>query len=406
MRCNRLKSQPHGLGVRRFAAILAGLSLTLTAQAATYLLPTGDVVGQVQYANVKGPETLSDIARRYDVGFNAIKAANPHVDPARPAAGARIIIPSRHILPPGPREGIVINVAEMRLYYYSTPAEGPDKGPPLVSTYPIGMGSEGAAPGAYKIEQRLSRPSWTVPAAVKSGEPEVMPPGPNNPLGAYAITLDSNGAMIHGTNKPTTIGMKGGRGGVRMYPEDIELLIHRVATETPVRIVNEPLKHGYKSGALYLEFHKPESVSGELNLAALVNWMSSIVNTNLEFDDWQRVRLVAEGSHSIAMPVVQVKAKPHPEHAWWLQLNSYKNAQSAHALINRIEALDVPLSIKGCYDGQPCKVVAGPFKDKAYIEELRKKIKWITGVKGSVVPYQEEDDFQLPLLKQKLAQAE
>jgi L,D-transpeptidase ErfK/SrfK len=382
--------------------LLAGLSLTLTTQAATYVLPKGDVVGQIQYANVKASESLADIARRYDVGLNAIKAANPHVDPAHPAAGARLLIPSRHILPSGGREGIVINVAEMRLYYYSTPAEGP----PLVSTYPIGIGSESARSGAHKIEQRLSRPSWTVPASAKAAEPEVLPPGPNNPLGAYAITLDLEGGMIHGTNKPSSIGMKGGRGGVRMYPEDIELLIHRVATDTPVRIVNQPLKHGYKNGALYLEFHKPESAKGELNHAALVNWMSGIVRTPLDVADWQRVRLVAEGAHSIAMPVAQVKSRSNSERAWWLQLTSYKNAQSAHVLINKIEALGAPLSIKGCYDKQPCKVVAGPFKDKTYIEELRKKIKWVTGVKGVVVPYQEEDDFQLPLLKQRVASSE
>jgi L,D-transpeptidase ErfK/SrfK len=400
MRGNCLKSQLQQI----FAATLLGLCPALTAQAATYVLPKGDVVGQIQYANVNANETLSTIARRYDVGFNAIKAANPHVDPERPAAGARIIIPSRHILPPGPREGIVINVAEMRLYYYSAPSEGPA----LVSTYPIGIGSEGLAvrAGTYKIEQRLSRPSWTLPASVKTREPKVVPPGPNNPLGAYTITLDAAGAMIHGTNQPNTIGTKGGRGSMRMYPEDIELLIHRVTMGTQVRIINQPLKHGYKSGALYLEFHKPDSAKGELNHAALVNWMSGIVKAPLDSADWQRVRLVAEGSHSVAMPVVQMKSKPRPERAWWLQLNSYKTAQAAHALINKVEALGVPLSIKGCHDNQPCKVVAGPFKDKTYIDDLRKKIKWVTGVKGNVVPYQEEDDFQLPQLKLKVALAD
>ncbi len=226
-----------------------------------------------------------------------------------------------------------------------------------------------------------------------------MLPGPKNPLGNFGIVLNSPGFMIHGTNSPSNIGMKLSRGCVSMYPEDIELLINTVTTGTPVRFVNQPLKHGYKNGALYLEFHKPNNTDGELNLAALVNWMSTIVRAPMEVADWQRVQRVAEGSHGLAMPVKQLKSKPRPERGKWLQLASYKTAQSAHALRNKVEVMGVPLAIHGCYGGKPCKVMAGPFKDKEYIDDLQKKIKWVVGIKGSVVPYQEEDDFQLPLLK-------
>jgi L,D-transpeptidase ErfK/SrfK len=276
-------------------------------------------------------------------------------------------------------------------------------GPPLVSIYPISIGGEARSieQRAYKVEQRLSQPSWSVPAALRAEQPslpEVVLPGPNNPLGNYAMILDNGGLMIHGTNRPSAIGTRVSRGGISMYPEDIELLINRVTSGTPVRIVHEPIKHGYKNGALYLEFRKPQAANGELNLAALVNWMSTITTTPLDHSDWQRVQRVAAGAHGIAMPVIQVKGKPRPERGWWLQLNSYKTAQPARALINKIEPMEVPLIIKGCYDNQPCKVMAGPFKDKLYIEELRKKIKWVTGVKGSLLPYQEEDDFQLPQL--------
>lgn len=462
MECNRLKTGASSRVARSWLGLLAGLVLAGTAQAATYILPKGDVVGQVQYATATGKESLAEIARRYDVGINAIAAANPHLDPKQPAAGARIIIPGRHILPPGPRQGIVINLAEMKLYYYSTPpappspivltkvegstapetanatapaagtaaittepkeaeAEAPAEapiiipapepdvvGPLLVSIYPISIGGEARSMplGSYTVEQRLSQPSWTVPAAVRAEQPklpDVLPPGPNNPLGAFAINLDRGGYMIHGTNRPGTIGMRVSRGGISMYPEDIELLIQRLATGTSVRVINESLKHGYKNGALYLEFHKPAAVQGELNHAALVNWMSRIVTTPMDVAAWQRVRLVAEGSHGIAMPVMQVRPKPRPDYGWWLQLTSYKTAQSAHALINKIEVMEVPVTIKGCYDKLPCKVVAGPFKDKLYIEELRKKIKWVAGVKASVVPYQEENDFLLPDLSQKVA---
>lgn len=486
MGCDGLKKKSGALAV---AALPLAFCLALGAQAATYVQPNGDVVGQIQYTTARAAETLLEIARRYDVGFNAIKAANPHIDPWLPPEGARILIPSRYILPPGPREGIVINVAEMNLYYYYTPQvaepvtiqltptnpespaappaaasaakpqpappaipsiiprigpqigsaiapktapqatapaapaapplqpstvqivpEVPVVGPPLVSIYPISISQECLATplGSYRIEQRLSSPSWTVPARLRReqpGLPEVMPPGPNNPLGEYAITLDNPALMIHGTNKASSIGMKVSRGCVRMYPEDIDLLIHRVSAGTPVRLVNQAVKHGYKRGALYLEFHRPEAQGGELNLAALVNWMSGIVAAPMAVDDWQRVRLVAEGGHGLAMPVAQLKARSRPESSWLLQLTSFKTARQARALINKIEAMEVPLFISGCHDGKPCRVMAGPFRDKLYIEELRKKIKWVIGAKAAVVPFQAEDDFQMPLLKQRVAQA-
>lgn len=478
----------------RVALLLGGFCLAAMsniANASTYILPKGDVVGQVQYATATATDTLYDIARRYDVGINAITAANPGINPKKPPAGARILIPSRHILPSGPREGIVISLAEMRLYYYAipeepkkeTPAEvattsegqaalavtppvtppaepaataaliplpiklpfpapipaaaqaSPPAGqpvspeaqaaalllqipavkrlpePPLVSTYPISISSECLAirQKEFKVEQRLSRPSWTVPESTRRAQPslpDVVLPGPKNPLGDFAIGLDHPEFMIHGTNNPASIGTKVSTGCVRMYPGDIDLLINRIATGIPVRIVNESLKHGYKNGALYLEFHKPEGVSGELNLAALVNWMDRIVTVPMSVADWQRVRMVAEGTHAVAMPVMQLKAKPRPERGLVIQLTSYKTAHSARALIKKIEVMGVPLSITGCYGGKLCTVVAGPFKDRNYTEELLKKIKWVTNAKGRIIAYQEEDDFQLPLLQQKVARAE
>ena len=226
-------------------------------------------------------------------------------------------------------------------------------------------------------------------------------PGPKNPLGSFAIMLNTPGFMIHGTNSASNIGTRLSRGCVSMYEDDIELLIHRVTTGTPVRFVNQPLKHGYKNGALYLEFHKPGDRNGELNLAAFVNWMSTITRAPMDTSEWQRAHRVAEGSLGLAMPVMQLKAKPRPERGMWLQLASYKNSKSAHALLNKVEVMGVPLAVHGCHGGKPCKVMAGPFKEREYVDELLKKIKWVVGVKGSIVPYQEEDDFQLPPLPPK-----
>ncbi len=483
--CNTLKSKFNLLNSWRLIPLLACICLTTTAQAATFVLPKSDVVGQIQYTTASTGDTLRDIARRYNISFNAIKTANPHIDPQRPAAGTRILIPSRHLLPPGPREGIVINVAEMQLYHYvipvppsqttadeaakaiaaalaaqtsgenpapitpgSTPGSTPGittgaitipppitpfvainpiisagpatppadadpapatrpvepVGPPLVGIYPIGVGSEcrPTGSGSHTVEQRLSRPSWTVPASLRAAQPslpDVMLPGPKNPLGNYALMLNTPGFMIHGTNSNNNIGTTLSRGCISMYAEDVELLINQVTTGTTVRFVNQPLKHGYKNGALYLEFHKPANSEGELNLAAFVNWMSTINRAPMDTSDWQRARQVAEGSRGLAMPVMQLKSKPRPDRGLWLQIGQFKTSKSAHALIKKIEVIGVPLITHDCHSGKPCKVMAGPFKDREYVDELLKKIKWVVGVKGSIVPYQEEDDFQLPLLK-------
>jgi len=381
-------------------ALMLGVLVMPPSLAATYVMPRDDVIGQLTYANVDGTETLQDVARLYDVGVEEIRLANPHLNPNRPGKGAKVVIPSRYILPQGKREGIVINIAEKRLYHFTRP----DKGPPLVSSYPVSFGPDALAidPGTYVVDHRVRKPSWHV----SSGDRErmrlagkkvrkVVAPGRDNPLGEYAIGLNVSGIMIHGTNKPARIGTLVSDGYVHMYPEDIKTLIHRTAKGTPVRIVNQPFKYGYKNGALYMELHKPASATGELNLAALVNWMSQIATRRLWAGDWLRVRDVAEQSKGIAMPVLQQKPRRSDSPAWWLTLASYKKMQAARKLINKVDPLGVPMSIDGCYDGKLCTVMAGPFRDWEYIDELKKKIKWMTRIKAYTVPYQERDDLNL-----------
>ncbi len=385
--------------LRHLLVVLLGAVFIPASLAATYVMPEGDVLGRVTYANVQSSEGLRDIARRYDVGFDEIKAANPHLDPQKPGKGAKVLIPSRYILPRGKREGVVINIAEKRLFHYSRP----DKGPALVSTYPVSLGPDALAvrPGLYAVDHRVRKPTWHVSSGDKkrmnaAGKPlrNVVLPGRHNPLGEYAINLNIAGFMIHGTNKPGSIGTNVDYGYVHMYPEDIKTFIHRIAKGTPVRIVNQPFKYGYKKGALYLELHKPAAAKGELNLAALVNWMSQISTQRMWADDWQRVREVAEQSLGVAMPVMQEKDKQGGKPAWWLKLASFNNIQSARKLINKIDPLGVPLSVEGCYDGKLCSVLAGPFRDWKYIDELKKKIKWMTRIKAYTVPYQEVDNFE------------
>ena len=391
-----------GQWLSRGVAVLCLFGLMGVASATTYVLPSkDDVVGQVKYARAKASETLQQIARRYDMGYLEIKAANPDFDPGKLKQGQRIVIPARHILPTGPREGIVINLAEKRLYHYTRP----DEGPALVSTYPVSIGPDAKSSlrQTHKVAKRMRKPSWTVPAAERKKNPRlpaVVPPGSKNPLGEYAMTLDAPGLLIHGTNEPNSIGRVVGRGGVRLYPEDIAILVHRTVKDEPVRFVNESFKHGYKNGALYFEIHKPAS-AGNLNLAGLVNKVTALFPDQFWMDGWQRVRSVGEKASGVAEPIEQLRQKSKYPRRWMLQLATYKNYSTARKLMLQLEELDLPVTTKGCETGK-CKVLAGPFTDREYMKQQAKKIKWITRIKAFNVPYQPENDLPQEM-GQKLA---
>ncbi|MFV8818139.1 L,D-transpeptidase family protein [Haliea sp. E17] len=227
-----------------------------------------DVIGTLQVAIANNEDTLADIARRYNLGFDEIVAANPGVDPWLPREGTEILLPTVFVLPPGPREGVVLNLPAMRLYYYPVPEEGK---PAEVVTYPIGIGREGweTPLGEFTITQKTANPSWTVPASVRREHaelgdplPAVVPPGPDNPLGEFAMRLSLPSYLIHGTNKPWGVGMRVSHGCVRLYPEDIARLFPEVPLGTPVRILNEPYLLGWRKGMLYLEAHVPLAEDG------------------------------------------------------------------------------------------------------------------------------------------------
>jgi L,D-transpeptidase ErfK/SrfK len=244
-----------------------GLSLLLAtarlAGAAVYPLPPADVdiIGELQVVEVQPDETLLDIGRRYGVGYEEMQRANPGVSMWIPDPGTKVVVPTRHILPSAPREGLVLNVAEMRLYYYPPAIAGQ---PRTVETYPVSIGRmDWRTPiGQTSVVAKQKNPSWYPPQSVKleaaaEGRevPKVVPPGPDNPLGTRVLRLGMPAYLIHGTNNPWGIGMRVTHGCVRMYPEDIENLFERVSVNTPVQIVNEPVKAGWFAGALYLEAH-------------------------------------------------------------------------------------------------------------------------------------------------------
>lgn len=242
--------------------------LLLAVSAATHarvfqLPPEGEsLVGREERVIARHEDTLVDIARVNDLGFDEIVNANPGVDTWLPRAGTPVVLPHLYLLPAAPREGIVINVAEMRLYYYPKPPKGTPA--TTVESFPISVGrSDWNTPlVTTKVVRKVTDPVWYPPAALKRehlAEGDVLPdavhPGPDNPLGQYALYLGTPSYLIHGTNKEYGIGMQVTHGCMRLYPEDIQHVYESVPVGTAVRIVNQPFKVGWREGVLYVEVH-------------------------------------------------------------------------------------------------------------------------------------------------------
>jgi L,D-transpeptidase ErfK/SrfK len=230
-----------------------------------------EVVGDMQVLFARYENTFSAMARVYDVGYDALRHANPGVDAWLPGEGTPVYLPTRSILPDVPHEGIVVNLPAMRLYYFErAEKKAADKTagaatPRLdITMRPIGIGREGweTPIGEAKVTQKIADPVWYPPASVRkehaeNGDPlpAIVPAGPDNPLGRHALLLSIPGYLIHGTNKPAGVGMRVSHGCIRLYPEDIAALFRSVPTGTHVRIVDEPVLAGWAGGELYLEVH-------------------------------------------------------------------------------------------------------------------------------------------------------
>ena len=254
-------------GSLRLVLIAVMLAAASRSPAATYQLPPGSdaVIGEVQEAIAQHEDTLLDIGRRYGVGYEEIVAANPGVDPWLPGAGARVLIPSRFLIPDGPRQGIVVSLAEHRLYYFPPTKAGET---PVVLTYPISIGRmDWKTPlGTTRVVNKRKNPIWYPPESVRREHeadgrplPKAVPAGPDNPLGEYAMRLGIPGGayLIHGTNRPAGVGMQVTHGCIRMYPEDIEQFFQIVPVNTAVRMIDQRYKMGWRGDELYIEVHAP-----------------------------------------------------------------------------------------------------------------------------------------------------
>jgi len=260
----------------------------------------GDIVGQHYTVTVEDHEqTLIDIARRHNIGYEEIRMANPDVSLWVPGVGTEVIIPTQYILPPVPREGVVINLSELRLYYY--PADNPD----IVETYPVSVGRDDFATpvGVTRTTIKVKNPAWAPPAsmrreAAERGDPppEIVPAGPENPLGEHAILLDMPSYLIHGTNRPDGVGMRVSRGCIRMYPEDIESMYEKLPSGTKVNLVDIPFKAGWaQDGTLFVQsFPQLEENMG--NFEPLLNALER-VSEKVQGDvnvDYAQVKKVIE----------------------------------------------------------------------------------------------------------------
>lgn len=226
------------------------LFLTCGAAQAVTENATGAVIGSVTTYKVQPDDNLYALARRFDLGIVALLAANPDVDPWLPKEGTELTLPTMHILPNAARRGIVINLSELRLYYF------PD--PHTVKTFPIGIGREGweTPVGHTIVVGKKKHPEWIPPPSIRKEKPElpaVFPPGPNNPLGDYALDLGWPEYRIHGTNWPYGVGKRVSHGCIRLYPEDIAALFPLIRIGTPVTIVDAHYRLGWKDRQLWLE---------------------------------------------------------------------------------------------------------------------------------------------------------
>ena len=311
--------KPGWMGKQGNAALVFGcLALAAEAQASEwpkdhYPLPdAGNMVGEIYRVQAEYEDTLVDIARDHNVGYEEIIRANPDVSIWVPGEGTEVVIPGRHILPDAERTGIVINLAELRLYYYPLPEENEVA---RVETYPIGIGRDGynTPLGTTETTMRLKDPAWYPPESMREeaaaeGEPppDVVPPGPDNPLGKHAILLDIPGYLIHGTNQPDGIGMRASRGCIRMFPEDIESIFGRVPEGTQVTIIDAPIKLGFDGqGVPHLQAFAALGKQ-ENGMATLLGMLSELnQHPSSEQDvDFERFSQALESSNGDIVPLI------------------------------------------------------------------------------------------------------
>jgi len=362
------------------------------AAAGTYIVGEHEtVIGSLHGIKSRAEYSLIDVARHFDLGVNEITAANRQLNVRQPGDDNVVLIPERFILPRQPHSGIVLNLAEMRLYFFR-PAPLPGKAE--IVTYPVGIGRERWETPTLTttVSAKKARPSWFVPQSIRTeylakGKqlPAVIKPGPDNPLGQYALRLGETRYLIHGTNRPGGIGLRVSHGCIRLYPEDIEALFAEVTVGTEVRIVDEPVKAGFLGGQLFLEVHAPyaEPVTQARMLELATELVAETALGKTVFVNWQRVRDVVRDANGIPTAIGATGALAG-HRSWMLVAGSFQSESKARSLAELIGAEQ--------FDSRTWKIAnryqveVGPFVDVQQTDYARKLIRRHTGILALKIP--------------------
>lgn len=306
------------IGRRGFCASLAAaFSLAAAKRAGGEQDGYPAIVGATRAYTTRYSDSLVDLARASGLGYTEIVAANPGVDPWVPGAGVELVLPTGHVLPDAPREGLVLNLADQRLYFFR-----PDNR--TVDTAPLGIGNEGwdTPTGATKIVRKQRNPTWYVPKSVQEEQPElpaIVRPGPDNPLGKHALYLGWPAYLIHGTNKPYGVGRRVSHGCVRLYPEDISRLYDDVQIGMPVRVVDQDVKLARRDSQLWLEVHPNQKQADEIERtgtfaprrpAELEFKVIRAAESDRDRIDWAAVGKAARERRGVPVPVLSRATSP------------------------------------------------------------------------------------------------
>jgi len=370
-----------------------------------------DVIGRLAVIRLEKGDTLPDIARHFSLGINEISAANPGVDVWVPRAGERVMLPLRFILPDAPRKGIVINLATLRLFHY----KGDGKSLVLM-TCPVGVGTtERPTPtGQMYVARKVTRPTWYVPASIsedhrKKGDllPAEVLPGPQNPLGEYALYLSKPTYLIHGTNKPASIGLNATNGCLRLYPEDIQRLYENTPVHTPVSIVNQPYLIGQRNEIVYLEVHASPEDRNAAELEKMYAKLRKIEKNTGRTLDWKNVEKVLAEARGIPVPILEIEQGrwveqtievKHPDklfgrpeipelkteawYVWVADLDDRTEALRISAIVNH-QGPQIPARVISRSSGY--RVIAGPFNGVTEAGDAAKRLKIDLEIDGIVI---------------------
>ncbi|MFZ4856956.1 MAG: L,D-transpeptidase family protein [Desulfuromonadaceae bacterium] len=372
-----------------------------------------NVVGQLRYITLEKGDTLPDIARHFSMGLDEVSAANPGVDIWVPRSGKRIMLPLSFILPDAPKKGIVINLATMRLFEFTGNSETLS-----VLTFPAGIGTEErpTPTGHMHVERKVTRPTWYVPASIardhlKKGDPlpAAVLPGPRNPLGEYALYLSEPGYLIHGTNKPASIGLRASNGCIRLYPESVKKLYENTPVKTAVDIVNQPYLIGQRDGIVYLEVHASTDISDTAEFDKVYAKLKALEKESGRTLDWGKITSVVAEARGIPVPIFEIRQGSGKWPADYLEVKHPRtlygrpeipelitdawsvlaadvpdeiDAARLSAIINH-QGPQIPARVIAKNNGY--RVIAGPFNDIREAKDAVKRLKIDLELNGTLI---------------------